>query len=146
MTHNVKDWVDIYLSSPKTQHIQSYPSEVVSILQDLDKETVRQLEDISINFENMMKKYGRFWSTDEELFYRTNIGTDEHIKQITIGNFTQGQSLISRVNGTVVPTICLEQLRLHLNTYHRNGKYEALYNNLNNRKHDLHAAVEKARL
>lgn len=62
---------------------------------------------------DLIEKYGRFWiSKDGIIKYRECNSNDITVDNITIGNL--GNKSIVRVNGTVVPTVALEQLRVLL--------------------------------
>lgn len=65
-------------------------------------------------YESLLKIYGRFWiSNDATLKYRQPNGIDLPVKNIIVGPSLEG-SHIFRVNGIVVPTIALEQLKVLL--------------------------------
>lgn len=82
-------------------------------------------EPCSVNISDMAKdlvdKYGRFWISHEgQLKYRTTNNTDITVNDISIGNYV-GNKLIVCVNGIIVPTMSLEQLRILLNCCERVG-------------------------
>jgi hypothetical protein len=94
------------------------------------------------NGTNPFEKYGRFWiANDGTLQYRQSNGIDVKVNNITIGHL--GSKTIVRVNGIVVPTPALEQLRSLLHMYEKAQfkSYSNLLHNIDNHKTSIHRTI-----
>lgn len=96
--------------------------------------------------EDLLKTYGRFWiSNDGILRYRQPQclnGKDTIVKNITVGHCL-GDGFIVRVNGKVIPTIALEQLRILLCSCQKCqfNVYSPLLHNLNSHRLNINRTI-----
>jgi hypothetical protein len=94
------------------------------------------------NGEKPFQKYGRFWiSNDGILQYRQSNGINIKVNDITVGHL--GSKIIVRVNGIVVPTPALEQLRSLLRMYEQTTfkTYSNLLHNIGNHTTSIHRTM-----
>ena len=87
---------------------------------------------------NLLEKYGRFWiSNDGYIKYRQRNGNDVVVNNITVGPL--GSRSIVRVNGVVVPTPALEQLKILLRFCEKCNFniYSKLLENINNHRTNI---------
>src|SRR3990170_7966465 len=95
----------------------------------LDKPTGPSIQDFlsQKDAQKMVSKYGRFWFNKDSLYYRTTQGYDIHVENIEIGKCISQECLIVRMNGIIIPTITLEQLKILLRYYGQNTIYSNFY-------------------
>lgn len=88
------------------------------------------------------EKYGRFWiSNDGIIRYRQCNENDIPVNDITVGHL--GNKCIVRVNGIVIPTAALEQLRILLRFCEKCGFniYSNLLHNINKHQTSIHRTI-----
>lgn len=93
----------------------------------------------------LISKFGCFvilpsWP-ENELYYKSKNG-DMKVHQLSIGKVTQGNSIIARVNGQIVPTIALQQLKIILQS---SGKWRHLLDEINKYSSEIEKSVEDMR-
>ena len=98
-------------------------------------------------YEDLIKTYGRFWISNEGLIKYRRSQCPSHLEwsesDVTVKNITMGHCLggnpIVRVNGIVIPTIALEQLRILLRSGQKNrfNTYSNLLHNLDSHQTDF---------
>lgn len=66
---------------------------------------------------SMISKCGKFWLYCNQLYYRTCNGQDVRVDHINVTKSSRTHNhLLVRINGTLIPTLALEQLRILLST------------------------------
>jgi hypothetical protein len=90
------------------------------------------------NAKDLSNRYGRFWISNDGLIHYNDI----IVKDITVGHCT-GNRCIARVNGTIIPTAALEQLRNLLFSYKKLGYnvHSGLLNNINNYRTSINRTI-----
>ena len=135
------DWIDLYLSEPTGAHISNFPETINHVLRSAPTmSTGWSSEQLNKKFLTLLSQFGRFWikmsSTDcvdrsstnqesvNELFYRTSSGIDVRVNDLSM--HYSHRALIVRINGMVIPTICLAQLTILLQKYGHNSHQDTL--------------------
>lgn len=167
------DWINLYLSEPTGSHISDFPETINCVLRSSPIMSGWSSKQLNEKFLSLLSTFGRFWikpssprSTLEsnslsqhhlsqhhalndlssdlssgELFYRTTGGVDILVKDLSF-NCSQ-RSLIVRVNGMVIPTICLAQLKVLLQKY---GDYHDTLRLIHQHWAAIEDAIEKHRV
>lgn len=108
--------LDIYLTDPNSENFFYFSSSASPNI-----------------VKTLLEKYGRFWiSNDGSIIYRNHNGNDILVNNIDVGAL--GSRIIVRVNGIVIPTPALEQLKVLLRFCKKCNFniHSELLNNINN--------------
>ena len=128
--------IDLYLGEPIGPYLSDFPATIQKQL------TTSELQHKYYNnntINELLSQYGRFWIDPNMniLYYHLPGGKDIQVQHLTVGKGLNSD-LIVRVNGHVIPTIALEQLRILLNRF---NIYPNLLNNINVHRSKLNNTI-----
>ena len=137
-----RDAIDIYLTKPDPRDLPAF-MRTIQLAFQTDPDLKKSYKDPTGLFLTLLNRYGRFWLDPKgTLWYRDRQGKDREVEKVSVTKCPK-DAFIARVNGEVVPTVALAQLRQLLST--SDQKWSDFLEQLDRHRNYLERSVEKVR-